>query len=105
MGVGFVTNISPTGAFMETQFPLRLLSVIYMEPTDPPLAGGVSGRIAARVIRHGAAGVGLEWCEFGAETTKVYACLADGSNDLAAYQLPLPAMPDAPPSHPSFNGP
>jgi len=105
MGTGFMTNISPTGAFMETQFPLRPLSVIYLEPTDPPLADGVTGRIAATVVRHDTTGVGLEWCEFAAETTKVYAWLSDGSNDLTAYQLPLPTMPDAPPSHSSFNGP
>jgi hypothetical protein len=105
MGIGFVTNISPTGAFMETQFPLRPLSLIYLELTDPPLADGVCGRIAATVVRHGATGVGLEWCEFAAETTKVYAWLSDGSNDLAEYQLPLPTMPDVLPSHVSFNGP
>jgi hypothetical protein len=105
MGIGFVTNISATGAFMETHTQLSVLSVLYLEPTDPSLADGHRGRIAATVVRRSAMGVGLEWCEFAAETTKVYACLADGSNDLAAYQLPLPAMPDAPPSHPSFNGP
>jgi hypothetical protein len=105
MGTGFVTNISPTGAFMETQFPLRSLSVIYLEPTDPSLADRVTGRIAATVVRHGATGVGLEWCEFAAETTNVYAWLSDGSNDLTAYQMPLPTMPDAPPSRLPFNGP
>jgi hypothetical protein len=96
IGIGRVVNVSATGAFMETQLPLRLLSLLYLEPTDQLPADSTSGRIAATVVRCGATGVGLEWCEFAAETTKVYARLATGSNDLAdAHQWPLPAMPDA----------
>lgn len=95
-GTGRVLNVSATGAFMETQLPLRLLSVLYLEPTDTLLAGGTGGRIAATVVRCSATGVGLEWCEFGAEATRVYARLVTGSNDLVdEHQLPLPAMPDA----------
>jgi hypothetical protein len=95
-GVGSVINISPTGAFMQTQTPLRLLSIIYLEPTDPPLADGVVGRIAATVVRSDDTGVGLEWCEFAADTTKAYAWLADGSADFAdRHQLALPAIPEA----------
>ena len=80
---------------METQLPLRLLSLLYLEPMDQIPADGTSGRIAATVVRYGATGVGLEWCEFAAETTKVYARLATGLNDLAdVHQWMLPAMPD-----------
>jgi hypothetical protein len=93
IGAGLVTNVSPTGAFMQTQMPLRLLSVLYLEPTDPPLAEGAVGRLAATVVRSDGTGVGLEWCEFAAETTKTYAWLADGANDLAErHQLTLPAI-------------
>lgn len=99
VGVGSVINVSPTGAFMQTRNVLRLLSIIYLEPTDPPLADGVVGRIAATVVRSDATGVGLEWCEFAADTTKAYAWLADGSADFAdGHQLTLPAVPDARPS-------
>jgi hypothetical protein len=95
-GVGRVLNVSATGAFMETQLPLRLLSVLYLEPADTLLADGTGGRIAATVVRRSATGVGLEWCEFGAEATRVYARLVTGSHDLVGeHQLPLPAMPDA----------
>ena len=88
IGFGRVINVSATGAFMETRFPLRHLSVLYLAPTD---LDGSSGRIAATVVRRTATGVGLEWCEFGAEATRVYARLAAGSNDLAdEHQLPLP---------------
>ena len=96
IGFGRVTNVSATGAFLETQFPLRLLSMLYLQPTDLLPADGASARIAATVVRHCAAGVGLEWCEFGAEATRVYARLAAGSNDPGdENQLPLPATPDA----------
>ena len=99
IGVGSVINISPTGAFMQTGAALRLLSIIYLEPSDPPLAQGIVGRIAATVVRSDDTGVGLEWCEFAAETTKAYAWLADGSADFAdGHQLTLPAMPEARPS-------
>src|ERR1700704_3861021 len=74
-GVGRVLNVSATGAYMETQLPLRLLSVLYLEPTDSLLADGTGGRIAATIVRCTATGVGLEWCEFGAEATRVYARL------------------------------
>ena len=94
IGFGRVINVSATGAFLETQFPLRLLSLLYLQPIDLLPSDGAGGRIAATVVRHSAAGVGLEWCEFGAEATRVYARLAAGSNDLAEEnQLPLPASP------------
>jgi hypothetical protein len=80
---------------METQFTLRLLSLVYLQPTDLLPSDGAAGRIAATVVRHSATGVGLEWCEFGADATRVYARLAAGSNDLGEEgQLPLPAAPD-----------
>jgi hypothetical protein len=96
MGIGRVLNVSATGAFMETQLPLRILSVLYLVPTDQLPTDRTGGRIAATVVRCSAAGVGLEWCEFGAETTKAYARLVTGSSDLAdEHQLSLPAFPDA----------
>jgi hypothetical protein len=97
VGVGRVLNVSATGAFMETERPLRLLSLLYLEPTDSP-SDSTRGRIAATVVRCTPIGVGLEWCEFGAEATSAYARLATGSNNLAgAHQWPLPSMPEAPP--------
>ena len=97
MGIGLVTDISATGAFLETQAALRLLSILYLEPAEPDLAGSARGRIAATVVRRAATGVGLKWCEFAADTTRVYARLAAGANECAnEQQLPLPAIPDYP---------
>jgi len=95
-GVGFVTNVSATGAFMETRFPLPLLSLIYLEPVDPILTNTARKRLAATVVRIAPSGVGLAWYEFSAETTAVYARLAEGAKDrVDPHQLPLPAVPDA----------
>jgi hypothetical protein len=97
IGIGRVLNVSATGAFMETRLPLRPLALLYLEPTIR-LPDGSSERIAATVVRCTPTGVGLEWCEFAAEATRAYARLAAASTDLAdEHQLPLPAMPDAPP--------
>jgi hypothetical protein len=96
VGIGRVLNVSATGAFMETERPLRLLSLLYLEPTDSRSTDSTRERIAATVVRCSATGVGLEWCEFGAEATSAYARLATGSSDLAdPHQWPLPAMPEA----------
>jgi hypothetical protein len=85
-GTGRLVNISATGALLETRTPLRLLSVLYLQPAEPvPDAEGV-GRIAASVVRYTAEGVGLEWCEFGAEATAVYLQLAQSSFDLTGTQ-------------------
>jgi hypothetical protein len=95
-GTGRLVNISPTGAFMETNLNLRLLSLVYLELAEQPTSSGLSGRLAATVVRRDPTGVGLEWCEFAAETTPVYARLARGLHELAeTYQLPLPSIPDA----------
>jgi hypothetical protein len=98
VGIGRVINVSATGAFMETELPLRLLSLLYLEPTDRLPSDGAGGRIAATIVRCSPTGVGLEWCEFGAEGTRAYARLSAGSNDCAdTHQWPLPEMPEAMP--------
>ncbi|MDP8984747.1 MAG: hypothetical protein M3N97_06810 [Pseudomonadota bacterium] len=90
-GVGRLSDISSTGAFMETSVNLRLLSLLYLELAEQPTGDAINGRLAATVVRRSETGVGLEWCEFAAETTQVYACLAHGWRD--AGQLPLPSIP------------
>jgi hypothetical protein len=66
IGTGRVTNISLTGAFMETKCKLRLLSVVHIEDLDSTKERGrdlAAKRLAATVVRRCSAGVGLEWCE------------------------------------------
>jgi hypothetical protein len=76
-GIGLLRNISSTGAFMETPFALRHLSVVYLEPVDATALGIHAGRLAATVVRQVAEGVGLEWCEFATELSQAYARMAD----------------------------
>jgi hypothetical protein len=66
IGSGRVTNISLSGAFMETRAKLSLLTVIYIEGMDSATERGkpaTSRRLAATVVRRCSAGVGLEWCD------------------------------------------
>jgi hypothetical protein len=63
IGTGRVVNISITGAFMETALDLRVMSLVYLEPTGGRAAEGRTERIAASVVRKSSTGVGLEWCE------------------------------------------
>jgi hypothetical protein len=64
IGTGRVTNVSLTGAFMETACKLPLKSVIYIEGLESLHEQNKSGnrqRLAATVVRRCSAGVGLEW--------------------------------------------
>jgi hypothetical protein len=70
-GIGRVLNISSTGAFLATTARLRPLSLVYLEPAGATFWENRSRRIAASVVRQDASGVGLEWCEAAAESTKV----------------------------------
>lgn len=65
IGTGRVTNISSTGAFMETACKLPLLSVVHVEDLDSGRAHhrkGAPKRLTATVVRRCSDGVGLEWC-------------------------------------------
>jgi hypothetical protein len=75
-GTGRVLNISLTGAYLETQVPLRLHSLVYLEPAVPAPAADHRRRVAASVVRRDALGVGLEWCEPTTEKANVSARLA-----------------------------
>jgi hypothetical protein len=65
IGAGRITNISLSGAFMETASKLQLSSVIYIEGLDSGKERGKDRavkRLAATVVRRCSAGVGLAWC-------------------------------------------
>ena len=82
-GAGRVINVSLTGAYVETNLPLRLFAIVYLEPANPASVD-IDRRIAASVVRHDARGVGLEWCEAltkGTHIDSLLAMLADGEMD------------------------
>jgi hypothetical protein len=70
VGAGRIVNISSTGAFMKTQICLRLLSLLYLQPLVA--SEDENKHIAATVVRREETGVGLEWCEFGANALTRY---------------------------------
>ena len=64
IGSGRITNISLTGAFMETASKLRLLSVVYIEGLSSDKERdrhSAAKRLSATVVRRCTAGVALEW--------------------------------------------
>src|ERR1700742_933026 len=67
-GTGRVTNVSVTGAFMETLQELPLATTIYVESIAPVDSGG-RRRMAASVVRCAPTGVGLEWCQAASNST------------------------------------
>jgi hypothetical protein len=72
IGTGRVTNISLTGAFMETTCKLPLKAVVYIEGLEPLKERGKHAarkRLAATVVRRCSAGVGLEWCRQWSDAT------------------------------------
>jgi hypothetical protein len=58
-GVGRVLNISTTGAYLQTEMPLRILTLIDLTFIDGLVPRGT--RFTACVMRRDQCGVGLEW--------------------------------------------
>jgi len=102
IGSGRVTNISLSGAFMETRAKLRLLTVIYIEGLDSSadrVKPGIPKRLAATVVRSCSAGVGLEWCESCAYPASEFAA-AQSRNPPALQVHTLERPPAAPVGEP-----
>jgi hypothetical protein len=99
IGSGRVTNISLSGAFMETQAKLRLLTVVYIEGLDSPkerAKPGVAKRMAATVIRRCSAGVGLEWCERWAYPASELSHVAASARTAPKVEAQAPEPPSSP---------
>ena len=69
-GIARVANVSVTGAYLETNIPLRLHSLLYLQPH----IGGDC--VAASVVRQDSSGVGLKWCEAMTKQAHIDALLA-----------------------------
>jgi hypothetical protein len=89
IGTGRITNVSMTGAFLETCALLRPMSLLYVEMIQVPNGhGGRSKRLSACVVRRTETGVGIEWCE-AASKSLLYTQLR------SAVQLEVAAGPTA----------
>jgi hypothetical protein len=86
IGSGRLSNVSVTGAFLETKAHLRLLSVLTLSIT--PRSRSASGDcVTAFVVRRDSAGVGLEWCEVQKTRAEArFARLTDGVIDAGTEQ-------------------
>jgi hypothetical protein len=89
IGAGRITNVSMTGAFMETQSPVRLLCMLYVEMIHLPKLEGRKRRLSASVVRRTPLGVGIEWCE-PVSKSALYARLKSESQDAS----PAPELTD-----------
>lgn len=89
LGVGRITNVSVTGAFMETDVALPLATVVHLESIEP-VGNGSRKRLAANVVRCTTHGVGLEWCEC-ASNSVLYAQFGSAYLDRTEFVRPAPA--------------
>jgi hypothetical protein len=84
-GLGRITNVSVTGAFMETYAKLPLASVLHLETIDAN--NGARKRLIANVVRHDAHGVGLEWQECASNAT-LFAQFGSAYRDRTEFSRP-----------------
>ncbi len=63
VGRGRMSNLSLTGAYLETDVRLRPLSIVFLEPAWSSASPGFDCSVAASVIRIDAGGLGLEWLD------------------------------------------
>jgi hypothetical protein len=80
-GKGRVINVSLTGAYLETGVPLYPHSLVYLRSPAQEMPAHDAIHIAANVIRYGAQGFGLEWCDAltkGAQIDALLALLENG---------------------------
>jgi hypothetical protein len=93
IGSGRVTNISLSGAFLETSDKLRLLTVVYIEGLAAATERGepaIPKRLAATVVRRSSTGVGLEWCEPLAFPVSELQILAGGTRTSPVQETEVP---------------
>jgi hypothetical protein len=98
IGTGRITNVSMTGAFLETRAELRPMAVLYVEMIQMLHEPGTRKRLSASVVRRTDLGVGIEWCE-AASKSALYVHLRSssrletgaipnaGQRDICLYQL------------------
>lgn len=87
IGAGRITNVSMTGAFLETRMQLRPMALLYVEMIHRSQEPGRRRRLSASVVRRTELGVGIEWCE-PASKSPLYTQLR------ASARLQVPNGPD-----------
>jgi len=88
LGVGRITNVSVTGAFLETDVELPFAAIIHLESIETA-ADASRKRLSASVARCTEHGVGLEWCEC-ASNAVLYAQFGSAYRDRTEFIRPVP---------------
>lgn len=88
LGVGRITNVSVTGAFMETGVELPIAAILHLESIETT-AEAARRRLAASVVRCTEQGVGLEWCEC-ASNSILYAQFGSAYRDRTEFVSAAP---------------
>lgn len=88
LGVGRITNVSVTGAFMETNVDLPCATILHLESIETPV-DAARKRLSASVVRSTPQGVGLEWCEC-ASNSLLYAQFGSAYRDRTEFISPAP---------------
>jgi hypothetical protein len=79
IGTGRITNVSMTGAFLETRAELRPMALLYVEMIHLLQEPGKRKRLSASVVRRTDLGVGIEWCE-AVSKSPIYAHLRSAAH-------------------------
>jgi len=85
-GMGRVTNVSVTGAFLETASKLPLETTVHIESLDP-VNNARRRRLVGNVVRHANNGVGLEWSQ-AASNTVLYSQFGSAYRDRVDFSRP-----------------
>jgi hypothetical protein len=96
LGVGRITNVSVTGAFLKTGVALPLATIIHVESIEAN-AEATRKRLSASVVRCTEQGVGLEWCEC-ASNSVLYAQFGSAYRDRSEFISTAPPDGGARPS-------
>jgi hypothetical protein len=88
--IGWLTDISLSGAYVKTMAALDSMSQIHIE-VDEHSGGNTEAaplQLQGRVVRHGSAGVGVEWEEFASGTLGDLVRIATSSPTRRTRQTP-----------------
>lgn len=68
--VGWLTNISISGAYLTTAGTFSIMNPVTIEVVDPHEGHALPAplQLPGRIVRHGATGIAVEWEQFASET-------------------------------------
>jgi len=74
IGTGCIRDVSVTGAFVQTNLRLPLLTLVQFEPIALSPNASDTRRLPAYVTRTGVDGIGVEWCDLAPAVVDEFLC-------------------------------